>query len=242
MRSSLTPQNYDVIRIRRDVMRLPIVNRYAGRDDVDSARRVRRASMPLVLCDSFTTTVANADLAMRASGSPSSDRCLASIDPLHRRSRCRRELVPFAGIDVHKVDDQGQADERRLQRESRHARTVGQDDVWPTSSNQAVKDGPNCRGIQQRMGQRPGSSQGQGARYPVPEAWNWGYAHAVDEAAKIALMRALLAIVDQRNEIDVRSAAQDAEGVVRSRMRSPRLGGVRQSMSRNTAASSESGH
>ncbi len=92
------------------------------------------------------------------------------------------------------------------------------------------------------MGQRPGSSgQSQGARYPVPEAWNWGYAHAVDEAAKIALMRALLAIVDQRNEIDVRSAAQDAKGMVRSNAVAP-VGGVKAIDESEWAASSGSGH
>ena len=43
-------------------------------------------------------------------------------------------------------------------------------------------------------------------------------------------MRALIAIVDQRDEIDFRSAPKDAEGVVRSNAVAS-VGGVRQSMS-----------
>jgi hypothetical protein len=123
--------------------------------------------------------------------------CLASIDPLHRRSRRRRELVPFAGVDIHKVDDQWQTGERRLQRESRHARTVRQDDVGPTGRNQPIEDGSNCRGIQQRMCKRPASSQAHRANHAVEELWNWRHAHAVDEVTKVTLMRALIAIVDQ---------------------------------------------
>ena len=218
---------HDVIRIRRHVMRPPIVNRHARRDDVDSrvGRDARqRLSFSIVHDDRGERRSRHVRLEVRQR------LCLASIDPLHRRGRRRRELGPFAGIDVHQVDDQRQTGERRLQRESCHARTVGQDDVGPTGLHQLVEDGSNRRGIQQRVGQRPGSRQGQCARHAVPEAWNWGDAHAVDEATKIAQMRALIAIVDKRHEIDVRAVSQDAQGVVRTNAVAS-VGGVRQSMS-----------